>query len=284
MEDIKFVPVFHTLRWDEKTINNVVDRVTAFTFVFWVQDDHDDLESSKIYWRDYLYTFLSSLRIPAACSPLHDKDINEVDALSGVVEFKKPHWHVVIDYGSGNKKSIKQIFDLIRPIRNYISIAPFDKCFCDYDDILQDFDVSNLIFDSSDSDINKVKKVWLSCNAVRNMRSLLRYFKHLDNPEKHQYSDDIISFGGFEVEDRIYSTTDAYSILDDIFDYIEENHIYSYWKLLKYVRKNNREWYAVMCKNMYSNMIINAQKSFAVEDTGYLDKKIENYEKKALND
>lgn len=273
------VPVRHNLRWDEKKINSEVGRFTAFTFIFWDQDDHEDPISSKIYWRDYLFTFLSSIKVPSAVSPCHDQDINEVNSVTGEVEFKKVHWHVVIDFGSGQNKTIKQIYDLIRPIRKYISIAPWDECIWDYNEILNDFDLSSNILDSDDDQFNKVKKVWMCSNAVRNMRSLLRYFKHLDNPEKHQYSDSIQSFGGFEVEDRIYSQTDSYFILDQIFDFIEEQHLYSYWKLLKYCRKNNREWYAVLCKNMYSHMIINAQKSFAVEDTGYLDRKIERYEK-----
>ena len=269
----------NTLCFDQTKINKEVGRVTSFTFIFWDQDDHEDPESSIIYWQNYLYTFLEALKVPSAVSPCHRFDINEVDASTGLIEFKKVHWHVVIDFGSGQNKTIKQIFDMIRPIRKYISIAPWDDYAESLDYILDSNDVSNLIFADDDSDFEKIKKVWLTCNVVRNMRSLLRYFKHLDNPEKHQYTEDIRSFGGFEVEDRIYSQTDSFFILDQIFDYIEDNHIYSFWNLLKYCRKNNREWYCVICKNIYGNLVINAMKSFAVQDTGYLDRKIERYEK-----
>ena len=82
------VPHRSTLVFQEK-LNKEVGRVTSFTFVFWVQDDHEDSESSKIYWRDYLYSFLSNIKIPSACSPLHDKDIDKVDMLSGDCKFKK---------------------------------------------------------------------------------------------------------------------------------------------------------------------------------------------------
>ena len=269
----------YRLKYESDFLNKNVGRFSAFTFIFWCQNDHDDIESDKIYWRNYLYTFLSSLRVPSAVSPIHDQDINEVDSVSGEVEFKKPHFHVVIDFGSGSNKSIKQIYDLINPIRQYISIAPFDESVPDVDSVLHDFDVSNLIYNVDDDEFTKVRKVWLSSNSVRNMRSLLRYFKHLDNPEKHQYTDDIYSIGGFEVEDRIYSQSDSYCILDQIFDYIEVNQVYSFWKLLKYCRLYNREWYSVICKNMYATLVINAMKSFAVENTGYLDRKIDRYSK-----
>ena len=268
----------YTLKFSQTRLNNEVGRVTSFTFVFWAQKDHEDRESDIIYWRQYLYTFLSSLRIPCAVSPAHDRDVKGIDTSTGLVTYRDCHWHVVVDFGSGNTKTIKQIYDLISPIRHYISIAPWDEDVPDYESVLDAFDVSALIFSHDDDEFEKLKKVWLTCNCVRNMRSLLRYFKHLDNPEKVQYTDDIRSIGGFEVEDRIYSQTDQYYLLDQIFDYIEANHIYSFWKLLTYCRKNNREWYTVICKAANSLTIINALKSFAVEDTGYLDKKIEKYE------
>ena len=265
----------HTLRFEDR-LNKEVGRCTAFTFVFWIQDERVD------YWSDFLFSFLSSIKLPSACSPLHDHDVNEFDFDSGSIEFKKAHFHVVIDFGSGNNKTIKQVFDLIRPIRDYISICPWDRYSGDddeYKNVLQAVDVYSEIFDDYDDEFNKLKKVWQTCNVVRNMRSLLRYFKHLDNPEKHQYLDSIRSFGGFEVEDRIYSQTDSLFILDQILDYIEDNQVYSFWKLLRYCQKNNREWYAVLCRNQYSNSLIQALKSFTVENTGYLDKKIEKYEK-----
>ena len=227
----------NNLFFDQTKINREVGRVTSFTFIFWDQDDYEDPYSSILYWQNYLYTFLESLKVPAAVSPCHRFDINEVDASTGLIEFKKVHWHVVIDFGSGQNKTIKQIFDMIRPIRKYISIAPWDDYAEALDYILDANDVSNLIFADEDSDFEKIKKVWLTCNVVRNMRSLLRYFKHLDNPEKHQYTEDIRSFGGFEVEDRIYSQTDSFFILDQIFDYIEDNHIYSFRQYLRRFQK-----------------------------------------------
>ena len=269
----------YRLKYEADFLNKNVGRFSAFTFVFWCQNSYDDPVTDINYWRNYLYSFLSSLRVPAAVSPCHDRDINEVDTYTGLCEYKKAHFHVVIDFGSGSNKSIKQIYDLINPIRSYISIAPFDESVPDCDSVLADFDISSLIYNSDDDEFTKVKKVWLSSNSVRNMRSLLRYFKHLDNPEKYQYTEDIYSIGGFEVEDRIYSQTDSYVILDHIFDYIETNHVYSFWKLLKYCRVNNREWYSIICKNMYASLVINAMKSFAVDDTGYLDRKIDKYSK-----
>ena len=129
------VPHRNSLHFEER-LNKEVGRCTAFTFIFWVQDDHEDPESSKIYWCDYLYTFLSNLKIPSAVSPIHDQDVNEFDFNTGEVEYKKPHFHVVIDFGSGNNKTIKQVFDLISPIRNYISICPWDNYRLDSDSLV----------------------------------------------------------------------------------------------------------------------------------------------------
>ena len=266
-----------SLLFEEKQLNQQVGRVTSFTFIFWDQRDRFDSEK---YWESYLFSFLSGLRVMAAVSPVHNKDINEIDVDTGVIEFKHSHWHVVIDFGSGNTKTIKQIFDLLMPIRSFISITPWDKYFDDdkLHDLANDFDISCDLFNSDDDDFKKLKKLWLNANVVRCMRSLLRYFKHLDNPEKYQYEDSITSFGGFEVEDRIYSQSDSLYMIDQILDFIENNQIYSFWKLVRYCQKNNREWFSVLMQNKYSLSLTQALKSFTVENTGYLDKKIEKYE------
>ena len=63
-----------------------------------------------------------------------------------------------------------------------------------------------LVFDGMKS-YDQVKEITdrLHCpipQRCRNLKGLIRYFIHLDNPEKHQYSpDDIKCHGGFEIED-----------------------------------------------------------------------------------
>lgn len=258
--------------FNETDINKKVGRTTAFTFLFWVDPENVNVSTSL------LFTFMRSIRVAGAVSPLHDMDINEVDSVTGEVEYKKPHYHCVIDFGSGNNKTVKQCFDLIDPIRDYISIAPFDKLF-NFDDLSIINDSLGSFLPDKDKDyFDNVCQLWKSSNCVRSMRSLLRYFLHLDNPEKAQYfGKEITSFGGFDLDDRLYSQSDSYRILDDIFDFIEAENYYSFWQLLKFCRKNNREWFSVICKNQYSTLIINALKSYTFEVTGALDKKIDKY-------
>ena len=239
-------------------INKEVGRSTAFTFIYYPDQAFDS---------NFLFEFLDSIKVPSCVSPLHDQDVNETNTSTGEVEFKKPHYHVVIDFGSGQNKTVEQMFELISPIRSNVSITPWDS------PIFQD-KIDQNKFDN-------LKKLWKSENIVRNMRTLLRYFKHLDNPEKHQYiesCDEYHTFCGFELEDRIYSQTDSYRLLDEIFDFIDNNQVYSFCDLVRYTRKNNREWYTVICRNQFTQIILYYIKSFTYQDTGALDRKVEEME------
>ena len=106
-------------------INKLCGRTSAFTFLFWIQSP-ESLDQDK----SLLFNFLNSIHVPSCVSPLHDRDVNEINLDTGEVEYKKPHFHVVIDYGSGSNKTPSQFFDLIDPIRSYISVANLDRlCF-----------------------------------------------------------------------------------------------------------------------------------------------------------
>lgn len=247
--------------WQSR-INKEVGRCTAFTFVFWNQNP-EDLSSYTL-----LCNFLTSLKVPSCFSPEHDKDSDEFDKNTLKPIPKKSHWHVVIDFGSGNNKTINQCFELLEPIREFISIAPFDK-------------LSEFCFNQGDEEeefYQKCVKVWKNENLVRNMRTLLRYFKHLDNPEKYQYIDEEYHvFCGFELDDRILSQSDSSKIVDEILDYIEENSIFSFWELVKYCRYNNRLWYNVLIKRDVHTFINSCLRSFAFTDTGALDRRLAKY-------
>lgn len=73
--------------------------------------------------------------------------------------------------------------------------------------------------------------------------SMVRYFVHLDNPEKHQYKiSDLISVGGFEY-DKAFET---YSSEIQMYKFIEriiyDEMIYNYALLTKYLMDNNLEY------------------------------------------
>lgn len=241
---------------NEKSLRRV-----ALTFVYWVKDEAD---------YNLLATFLGSLKVPCLVSPLHDHDINETNCDDGTVEMKPPHYHVIIDM-QGNPKTINQWFALLSPIRDYISIAPFDRYdFSEITNLEELRSKSCLINLGLDPILHSVLKVWEEENSIKNMRGLIRYFKHIDNPEKHQYLDQEYStFGGFDVTGVLLSKTDQISISLKIQEYIREHNCFNYADLIDYCAYSNIEWYQVlMGSSTISNNIIKYQKSALFRHTG----------------
>lgn len=237
---------------DFTQINKLCGRSSAITCLFWIQSYPESLDQD----RALLFNFLSCLKLPSCVSPLHDKDINEIDVDTGEVEYKKAHFHFVVD--AENQKAVKQWFDILAPIREYISIAPFDRS----------------------ENIEQCVRVWKNENNVKNMRSLLRYFKHLDNPEKHQYIDkDFTTFGGFEVDKAFYSQTDTKHVLKQILIFVNKNDIYNFADFVDYtIETNNSEWFNVLSSHTISAFIIGYMKSMTFRNTGAQDKQVERYE------
>lgn len=236
-------------------INKLIPRTNAYTFIFWIQDQ----EKSRLQDTQLLYDFLSNIGVPSCVSPLHCQDINEIDVNSGETEFKKWHYHFVLDFENA-KKSVSQVYDLIEPIRKYLSVPALD-----------------LISSEDDPMLEKYVKVFKNEIMVKNMRTLLRYFKHLDNPEKYQYIDDCYrTFGGFELDNRLYSQEDNMSIVKDILRFINTEDIYIFADLVDYALENNIEWFNVCSKSTYNNFIIQYMKSKTYRDSNRLEKYLEN--------
>ena len=86
---------------------------------------------------------------------------------------------------------------------------------------------------------------------VKSMKGYLRYFCHLDNPEKHQYNiSDIKCYGGADIETYLAPTrTDRDLIYDSIIDYIELNDITEFCDLANYARYNEPDWRTVLYNN-----------------------------------
>lgn len=227
-------------------IGSLAGRSSAFTFLFYPECSGDC---------DLLFTFLDSLNIPSCVSPFHDKDVISTDIVTGDVEYKKAHYHVLLDFGSGSNKSFIQVFDILQPIRDKIALAPLDK----------------LDSNSSDQEIRNVVKVWKMNNVVHNMRSTLRYFKHLDHPDKYQYiNDDYRCFCGFDLENRILSQEDNISLLKDILAFVNREEMYLFSDLVDYCMENNCEWFSVVSKSTYNQLIISYMRSKVYDNSGKL--------------
>lgn len=90
----------------------------------------------------------------------------------------------------------------------------------------------------------------VGCKVVQSMRGMARYFCHMDNPEKAQYSpDDVRSFCGADYSDVIGLVTDKYKAIREMIVFCEENQMYSYADLLLYCSEERSDWFRVLCDN-----------------------------------
>lgn len=137
---------------------------------------------------DDLIPKLSSLGVPYAISPVHDHDINDDGSP------KKPHRHVLFHYSA----------------EKYLSTL--------YNELGELFGRESSGTDGSFSvvGIPYPQKLFGTPNG------LIRYFKHLDNPDKYQYSEDPEGYCGFDVNSYLYSSGDINEMLRVIFALIEE--------------------------------------------------------------
>lgn len=82
-----------------------------------------------------------------------------------------------------------------------------------------------------------------------NTRSLVRYFCHLDNPEKFQYNpDDIQAHGGADVQDLLAPSHAArQTYIAEMQEFIVDQGITEYQDLADYARVNRRnDWFVVL--------------------------------------
>lgn len=156
-------------------------------------------ESLPADWLDRL----TNTFIQIAISPLHDRDYN-ADG-----ELKKPHYHVVMCFGTGTKKSYDQVMTILE---------------------------------------EALGNGFSPCQAIRNIKGYVRYLVHMDNPEKAQYSQvDIKCLGGFDYAQFLkVSGNDRYLVLQEIIDYIDKEQITEFRALVNFCSKNNFEWFKVI--------------------------------------
>lgn len=84
---------------------------------------------------------------------------------------------------------------------------------------------------------------------VHNAQSLIRYFAHLDNPEKAQYSvSGIKSHGGLDIKNILApSSSQRYEILREIMLFCVESDIFEFSDLCQYALDNHfDDWYPIL--------------------------------------
>lgn len=89
--------------------------------------------------------------------------------------------------------------------------------------------------------------------VVRNMRSMVRYMIHLDNPDKYQYKkEDIKCFGGFALDEYFNrSQTENRDLLKEIVQFCIDNQITEFSQLAECVFElGNNDWIDIItCRN-----------------------------------
>lgn len=132
-------------------------------------------------------------------------------------QLKKPHYHVFMRYGS-----LKSISQAQSDMDTFGGVYPKDD---------------NLFV--------------LNC-FVRSVPVTLRYWCHLDSPDKAQYSvSDVRCFGGLSYMDIINEDVSASSYMFDICDYIRDAHVWRFYDLVLYSRRFKPEWFNVIVRNAY---------------------------------
>lgn len=85
------------------------------------------------------------------------------------------------------------------------------------------------------------------CHALK---GAVRYFAHLDNPEKHQYSpNDIVGHGGFDVKSALTPTSaKRYELIKEMQAWVRENGITEIQDLLDEASANRfDDWFPLLC-------------------------------------
>lgn len=92
-----------------------------------------------------------------------------------------------------------------------------------------------------------------SPEPCRDTRGMVRYFLHMDNPEKAQYKRENIEYGGgFDLENALKaSVTEEEDILDEMCEFIEQNCVTEFYLFNMYVRHERKEWRTILRKNSY---------------------------------
>ena len=87
---------------------------------------------------------------------------------------------------------------------------------------------------------------------IQSTRSLIRYFAHLDDPNKAQYPvSEIIAHGGTDLKELLKPTASSrYESIAEMVEYIQENEITEFIDFMIYCKNKEFEtWFPLLCDN-----------------------------------
>lgn len=103
----------------------------------------------------------------------------------------------------------------------------------------------------------QIKEITDKLNApiperCHNAKAMVRYMAHLDNPDKAQYSiSDIKAYGGVDLAELLRpSSSERYTIINEMISYIRDNRIIEFQDLMDHARTNEFDrWFPLLCDN-----------------------------------
>jgi hypothetical protein len=88
---------------------------------------------------------------------------------------------------------------------------------------------------------------------VGNIRGIIRYLCHLDDPNKAQYDvNQVKTYNGADLKDYLKPKVfiDKYDMVSEMMEYVDANGITEISALLRYARSNRRhDWFVSLCDN-----------------------------------
>lgn len=87
--------------------------------------------------------------------------------------------------------------------------------------------------------------------VIHNLRSLIRYFAHMDQPSKQQFSpNEIITHCGMDIKDYLINKSDKYFYIKEMQQFILDNRITEYAVFADFCAKNHYDdWFQALCDN-----------------------------------
>lgn len=117
-----------------------------------------------------------------------------------------------------------------------------------------------LVFENKKS-YSQILEITVLLNAtipqkVQSTKALIRYFVHIDNPEKHQYDvKDIYCYGTIDITTPFETAVTRYEAIREMIAYIDDNNITEFFELLKFASLENEVWFRCLSDN--SSYVIN---------------------------
>jgi len=113
-----------------------------------------------------------------------------------------------------------------------------------------------------------------------NAKAMVRYMAHLDNPEKAQYRvGDIKAYGGVDLQELLRpSTSERYSMIKEMIDYVREHNIIELQDLIDYaIQERYDDWFPLLCDsctyviNQYIKSVRHRARPKVDMDTGEIE-------------